>query len=388
MASQSSPSFRFRIRKLKAALLAAGLTLAGIILIWLGSWIVGLSLGSWSWLHAVPLGELGGVLVGAGLLSTLFEYSFRKDQEEATVEQFRNIIREQAPAMRDAVVEGFAIHPDDLKRVATPELLDDLATNSLALSFGDPAFATEVYGDIKRQAIRAAERWYDARVSIDLGIPRSSTIGATRASLFDVVVRWEYTVVPKYRYRKFVVVSDRRRYEELAAEGGETSVWFKPATTGLDVTDSDNFELVQFTLGGQELKIRRSTDAVSQTYRVDLGETGIGDDKDVVLSFTYRSRLPQSGHLLHIDIDRPTRGLSVEFDYTKAGITRLKTIDYLSSGRQARVSDYPAATGTQVVTVGYDGWIMPKAGLAFVWTLEHEVMNGVADEHARHAETT
>ena len=83
----------------------------------LNGWMANLDLGSWSWAHALPLGELGGTLFGAGLLGTLFEYTFRRDQEESTVERFREIIREQAPAMRDAVVEGFAIHPDDLKRV-------------------------------------------------------------------------------------------------------------------------------------------------------------------------------------------------------------------------------------------------------------------------------
>ena len=51
------------------------------------------------WLHSIPLGELGGTLFGAGLLSTLFEYSFRKEQEEATIEQFRQIIHEQAPVV-------------------------------------------------------------------------------------------------------------------------------------------------------------------------------------------------------------------------------------------------------------------------------------------------
>lgn len=142
---QKNPSLFFRLRKTKAALLAVSLTLAGIVLIAFNGWLAQLPLGSWGWLHALPLAELGGTLFGAGLLGTLFEYSFRKDQEEATVEQFRQIIKEQAPAMRDAVVEGFAIHPDDLRRVATPQLLDDLATNAMALRLGDERFARELY---------------------------------------------------------------------------------------------------------------------------------------------------------------------------------------------------------------------------------------------------
>ena len=148
-----------RLRRLKAALLAVSFTLAGILLMMLNAWIAPLRLGDWQWLHALPLGELGGTLFGAGLLSTFFEYAFRRDQEAHTLARFRQIIREEAPAMRDAVVEGFAIHPEDLKRVATPELLDDIAANVMALRLGDEQFAREIYRDIRDQAIRAAERW-------------------------------------------------------------------------------------------------------------------------------------------------------------------------------------------------------------------------------------
>ena len=91
----NKPSLHARLRKTKAALLATALTLAGVLLIILNGWLAGLNLGDWSWLHALPLGELGGTLFGAGLLGTLFEYSFRKDQEESVKRQFREIIGEQ-----------------------------------------------------------------------------------------------------------------------------------------------------------------------------------------------------------------------------------------------------------------------------------------------------
>ena len=164
----AEPSPHHRLRRLKAALLAVSFTLAGILLMMLNAWLTPLQLGSWQWLHALPLGELGGTLFGAGLLSTFFEYTFRRDQEAHTLARFRQIIREEAPAMRDAVVEGFAIHPEDLKRVATPELLDDIAANVMALRLGDEQFAREIYRDIRDQAIRAAERWYDVAVRVRL----------------------------------------------------------------------------------------------------------------------------------------------------------------------------------------------------------------------------
>ena len=140
MAANTAPSPLHRLRRIKAALLAVSLTLAGILLIMLAAWLNHLDLGTWNWLHSFPLTELGGTLFGAGLLSTLFEYTFRRDQEESMVARFRQTIHDEAPTLRDSLIEAFRFDRDDLRRIATPELLDDLARTSLGLRFGDPAF--------------------------------------------------------------------------------------------------------------------------------------------------------------------------------------------------------------------------------------------------------
>ena len=356
-----------RLRKTKAALLATALTLAGILLIMLNGWLAGLNLGNWSWLHALPLGELGGTLFGAGLLGTLFEYSFRKDQEAATTRQFRQIIHDEAPAMRDAVIEGFRFNTDDLERIATPRLLDELAVNSLGMRFGDAAFGREVYGDIKHQAITAEERWYDARVDATLGIPRVRSNAPN--PFFDLLVRWEYTVVPKHRFRKFAVVSDRQRYDQMVAERGETSVWFRRPVPGLEVTDPAVFALEQFTINGKGIPFTRQADDVSQVYIVDLGEQVVRDEKPVVVSFTFKTKTPRDGRLVHIDIDRPTKGLEVEMKYDPAVVAAMRVMDFASRGDGGRVSEEADASALRY---RYDGWLFPRAGLVFAWTLADE----------------
>mgnify|MGYP000880362374 FL=1 len=375
----NKPSLHARLRKTKAAFLATALTLAGILLIMLNGWLSGLNLGNWSWLHALPLGELGGTLFGAGLLGTLFEYSFRKDQEAATTRQFRQIIHDEAPTMRDAVIEGFRFNTDDLERIATPRLLDELAVNSLGMRFGDAAFGREVYGDIKHQAITAEERWYDARVDATLGIPRVRSYAPN--PFFDLLVRWEYTVVPKHRFRKFAVVSDRQRYDQMVAERGETSVWFKPAGTKLDVTDLDNFALIEFAVDGELLKITRTTDEHGQVYTVDVGEAVVEAEQPVVMSFTYRSRLRRDGHMVHFDVDRPTKGFELELNYQDAGIAKMKLVDFISSTRRARVSEAPDVAGVKKYTMSYNGWVLPRAGVAFVWILEDESLDKSVQAH-------
>ena len=86
--SNIDPLLHHRLRRLKAALLAVSFTLAGILLMMLNAWLTPMQLGDWQWLHALPLGELGGTLFGAGLLSTFFEYAFRRDQKRAATRRF------------------------------------------------------------------------------------------------------------------------------------------------------------------------------------------------------------------------------------------------------------------------------------------------------------
>ena len=367
MSANQSASLLHRFRRLKAALLAVSLTLAGILLMMLNAWLSPLQLGSWQWLHALPLGELGGTLFGAGLLSTFFEYAFRRDQERAVTERFRQTIREEAPALRDAVIEAFRFDRQDVARIATPELLDDLARTSLGLRFGDPAFGHEVYADIRHQAMAAEERWYDARVDATLGIPRGRSSAPT--PFFDLRVRWEYTVTPRHRFRKFAVVSDRQRYDQLVAERGETSVWYRRPVPGLAVSDPEVFALEQFTVNGTPVPFTRQVDEVSQVYIVDLGEQVIQQEQAVVISFSFCTRTLRSGHVVHLDIDRPTRGLDVELRYDPEQVGQMRILDFASIGEGGRLTQVP---NTPTLRYRYDGWLFPRAGMVFVWTLPDE----------------
>ena len=363
-------SLPHRLRKTKAAFLAAALTLAGVLLIMLNSWLSTLSLGDWSWLHALPLGELGGTLFGAGLLGTLFEYSFRKDQEAATTRQFRQIIHDEAPAMRDAVIEGFAIRPEDLKRVANPELLDAIAANVMALRLGDEQFAREIYADIRDQAIRAVERWHDVEVRIRLSSAlERSTVGTP---LFDLTVEWEYTTVPAGPVRRFASTSDRAEYRELLLDVPATSPWFMQSRFGVDAASRGCYELLELTVDGRPQSFRRSARRTGQVYTVTLDEAAMSGE-EVRIRQTFRVVTPASGHRIYVELPQPARDVSLVLDYTNTDIATMTVTDMVSSSRSPHVSHAPAATNGRVIHVDAPGWLLPKTGFAFTWTLQSEL---------------
>ncbi|MFH5211422.1 hypothetical protein ACHIPZ_24935 [Antrihabitans sp. NCIMB 15449] len=155
-----------RVIKLQTIIAAIVLAIVGLALMTLDSQVATLS--GLAWLAFFPWSEVGGTLLVAAILGLGFDYVTNKDKEARDIERLRHVLAESAAAMRDAVIDGFAFGADDLTRVASPETLDDIIRNSLALRLGDKTFAEEVYHDIRDQAVRATERWHDARVEIQL----------------------------------------------------------------------------------------------------------------------------------------------------------------------------------------------------------------------------
>jgi hypothetical protein len=93
----------------------------------------------------------------------------------------------------------------------------------------------------------------------------------------------------------------------------------------------------------------------------------------VTITYTYRVLVQRHGHLLYLDLPRPTKGLKVQFNYAGAGIGRVNTLDFIANSQSARVENTPDSAPGRSVSIGFDGWIFPRSGIAFVWVLEGEV---------------
>lgn len=364
-----------RLYRAKLQLLAVILTVVGLALLFLAQWADQAS--TMSWLSIIPVKDIGSGLFTLGLISILLDYVVGQDNERRQIERMKSVFGELATQMRDAVIAGFAFKSDDLARVATPETLDQIIRNSLALRLGDQSFAEEVYDDIRNQAIQSAERWHDTRVSIKLSAPPiggSSPSGRTTSvpspALFIVTARWEYTVIPKTPTRRFVCVSDPDEYRELAEDRDGTSAWFLRPVGGLDGGDREAFELVQFTVNGEARSIHRTARADSQSYTVTIGKDAVDAGQPVVIAYTYRTVVRQGGNMLNLSIEQPSKGLSVEMEWGDCGIAEMRLLDFIASSEKTWVTQSPTSVPPRTISLDFDGWVFPRSGVAFVWVLD------------------
>jgi hypothetical protein len=123
-----------RLYRTKLVLLATVLLFVGLALLGFGHWIQHLS--GWRWLTNWPVSDIGSGLFTTGLLGVAWQYVDGRDGEARDTERLKRVLADSAPAMRDAVINGFAFEPDDIARVATPEVLDQIVTNGLAIRLG------------------------------------------------------------------------------------------------------------------------------------------------------------------------------------------------------------------------------------------------------------
>ena len=70
-----------------------------------------------------------------------WQYFTGQDDEARDTERLTRVNNNSVPAIRDAVISGFAFEPADIARVATPEVLDQIVNNGLAIRLGDAGFA-------------------------------------------------------------------------------------------------------------------------------------------------------------------------------------------------------------------------------------------------------
>ncbi|WP_082376144.1 hypothetical protein [Nocardiopsis sp. NRRL B-16309] len=355
--------------KTKLTLLAVIAIVVGTALLLLSAWAE--QQPGWELLSAAVVNDVGVALLTTGLVVIAFEYINREHGEAQAMHRLRQVVAEQAPAIRDAVIQGFAFNADDLARVSSPEVLDQIVRNSLAIQLKDRQLAEDVYTDLRQQVIRAPERWHDVHVSVALD-PWKDGPAAGVGSMFVATVRWEYRVVPSSSVMRFSAVSDLDDYRTLLDDPTTTGAWYFEPIANLNGASPESFELVQFTVNGEERRIRRSSRKDEQTYTVDTG-VAAGSSEEAKISYTYRALVQKNSHLLAIDFPRPAKGVKVELWYGNSGIRHMTVLDPIASAQKSHITQRPDSVPTSTVEVGFDGWIFPRSGVVFVWVLEGEI---------------
>ncbi len=358
-----------QLYKTKLQLLAVICTVSGIATLVLARGVDASTTAHW--LGNLPLTDIGSALFTTGLLAIAFEYIDRKDADERATQRLRTVLREEAPAIRDAVYDSFAFNAPALKNIASPDTITKIIQNGLALQLKDDDLARSVYDDLRQQVIETAERRYDVHVSVALA-PWQDGPPTGRGAMFIATIRWQYRVTNAGPTMRFACVSDPDEYRELLRDPTSTTAWYFEPITGLDGSSPETFELLQCTVDGTARPIRRTKRKGSQLFTVGI-DNPANAATERTISYTYRVLIQQNSHMLFLDLPRPAHGLQVELWYGDSGIQYVNALDFIAGPGRVQILRTPGAVPTPSIDISYDSWTFAKSGVVFVWVLESEL---------------
>ena len=314
-----------------------------------------------------PIKELGSGLFTTGIVAIVFEYFETRDADQRDRQRLRDIIHEQAPVIRDSVIDGFAVDHTTLATVASTETLDRIVENSIAARLGDHELASDLYTDLKQQVLTTAERHYDTHATVTLS-PWENGPASGVGAMFVATVRWDYRTSGLAGVRRFASTSDQREYQQLARDPSTTKAWFLDPHSGITTEPTEVFHLVEYTLDGAPQPIQRAARPGTAIFTVSADASGAGERH---VSYTYRVLVPRHGHLLFLDINKPSKGLRATLTHhDSCGIRYLNQLPLIASTRNARI--HRNTETVPAVDIGFDGWIMPGDGIAYTWSLNTE----------------
>lgn len=73
----------------------------------------------------------------------------------------------------------------------------------------------------------------------------------------------------------------------------------------MDATKRECFELLSFSVDGEERTIRRSERKSGQTYSASIGEDVVKDGLPVRIRHVYRTLAPKANHQLFLELPQP-----------------------------------------------------------------------------------
>jgi hypothetical protein len=350
------------VYRTKFALVAVVSTFVGIALIALAHWAA--VVASAAWLRSWPVNDIGLGLFTTGLFGVLFHYVGQRDAEE-----------EQVRRIREVITDDLASKPDGLVAMVSSETRDRIAENCFRLQFGDQDMAHGFYSDHRKQVIRMPDRLHEMDLSVALA-PWQQGPQSGSGAMFVATVRAEYRLVPVRQVIRFACVSDIDEYRELLLDPSCARVHYFEPIAGLDGASEQAFQLVEIVVDDEPQIVRRTERPGAQVYTATLGSDAMAGERMVTLSYTYRVLVQQHGHLFHLDLSEPTKNLKVHFAYGNCGIRYVNVLDYMAISTQPGLSRLPASEPTPSIARRFDGWILPKAGVAFIWVLDREMATG------------
>lgn len=320
---------------------------------------------------------LATAALSAAIIGFAYEWLVRKETSQTLRMMFDGSLREHEASVVNAVMRevprALLLDKDVQQSVFFgPAKVDEIIQGALRAKLGDEEMSGSIYDGLLEKTFSYNERFIGLRVEVTLSNVADDEPEEVRGTFYDAVVTLRYRTRLNSSRFVFARALDHDQFNARVRDPDYVFTWRLEETPGLPRDSERALDLYRFSIDDSELpKTARVTeDGAYEIVCEDAAlEQKIG--QEVTIHYAVMTKLRRHDHVFFYTAVRPTRGVTVIFNYARTDIESVLTYDFFVSSRTPVIYEVPR-DDPHTVVVELDEWVFPKGGVAFVWRLQGE----------------
>jgi hypothetical protein len=365
------------IQKLKLWFAFLALFLITIFFYYLDNLLKGSISNEWIWLRTIPWQSLAGTTFGILVIAIIYEWYIRKENEQKLNETLQQLFDAQEEIISKHFSRIILTHPDLLKNLFAPDVVDDFIRAALEVRFAESELGKETYNTLIHPLLISKERRNNYRCKINLRTIRDNNIvNDIKQKYYDGYIDVKYESVLNKDIFLFTCIPSMEEYKKLLTDPIWEYRWVVEPTKDFPVANESVFDIEFVKVAENILSLRKEIIDGKIVITAENSELRSLMGKPVTIEYRYKTKVLKRGHVLMINLPCPTKNVVVEFDYSDTDISYVNIINLLTSNTGSAIRYNPhhhTPLSPQKIEVEVSEWVFPQGGIVFGWVLHVEM---------------
>lgn len=315
--------------------------------------------------------------MSAAIVGFAYEWLVRRETSQALRLMYESSLREHEASVVNAVVREIPralLLDKDVQRsvLVGPGKVDEIIQGALRVRLGDEEMSGSIYDGLLQKTFSYTERYADLRVEVMLSNVSDDEPEEVRRTFYDAVVTLRYRTKLNTSRFIFTRALDHDQFNARARDPAYVFTWRLEESEGLPRDSERALDLYRMSVDDLDLP-RQTRISDDGAYEIVCEDPALEEKRDteVTIHYAVMTKLRRHDHVFFYSTVRPTRGITVIFNFARTDIAKVLTYDFFVSSRSPVIYELPRGNPHTVI-VELDEWVFPKGGVAFVWRLEGE----------------
>jgi len=316
----------------------------------------------------IPFKALAEALFSIAVIGIAYEWWIRKENENYLKSTISKIIEESNNRQKKSIIESIFLDPNLLQHISSDKQ-DELVKSSLQVILDNEQMGEELFETLISKVIANRQRQYNYRKEIIFEDLKEDPDKRLFRTTIDLSVEKEL----KTNEFRFYFVNQDNFYQELLYTHSIENVFQYNQYKFIKSSNFfDYFNIEDFSVDGINLNIENQINQNNFCIVCSHPDLYKSIGKKVNIYYRRNVLVDKLGHCYAVNIGRPTRNLTVGFDFHKTNIAHVSVSDFFITDKHPKYIRTPKNKETRKIEVNLLGWAFPMSGINYTWCLENE----------------